>query len=298
LSFLSFCLPTHALTVLAYAIGPLLLGPLSEIFGRVRVLQISNAWLILFNFVTAWAPNKEAFIIFRFLAGLGGSAPLSIGGGLIGDVWRPEERGQAFAICMLSSLLVSHLLLKRASDSLSPLLAPSIGSLIGSFVAHYSNWQWIFWSSSIFMLLVQILGTYILRETYAPVLLARKAAVIRKRCPEKEVWTKYDHGEQGWRKVIRRGLFRPFYLFGHEPIIQVFAVIQMIIYGQIYLVLLTVSSTFAGVYGWDQAKAGLGFIALAIGIIAVSQLNGFLMDKVYRYLSEKNGDKGKPEYRL
>lgn len=90
------CLPT---TVLAYALGPLFIGPLSEIFGRVRVLQIANAWLILFNFITAWSPNKEAFIIFRFLAGLGGSAPLSIGGGVIGDVWRPEERGQAVAIC-------------------------------------------------------------------------------------------------------------------------------------------------------------------------------------------------------
>jgi len=86
--------------VLAYALGPLFIGPLSEIFGRVRVLQIANAWLILFNLVTAWAPNKEAFIIFRFLAGLGGSAPLSIGGGVIGDVWRAEERGQAVAICM------------------------------------------------------------------------------------------------------------------------------------------------------------------------------------------------------
>lgn len=92
--------PSTILVVLAYALGPLFIGPLSEIFGRVRVLQIANAWLIIFNFVTAWAPNKEAFIIFRFLAGLGGSAPLSIGGGVIGDVWRAEERGQAVAICM------------------------------------------------------------------------------------------------------------------------------------------------------------------------------------------------------
>lgn len=97
-----FCIP-----VLAYALGPLFIGPLSEIFGRVRVLQIANAWLILFNFVTAWAPNKEAFIVFRFLAGLGGSAPLSIGGGVIGDVWRAEERGQAVAICGFCSCVAS-----------------------------------------------------------------------------------------------------------------------------------------------------------------------------------------------
>lgn len=104
LTFSLICaLSSFVTSVLAYALGPLFLGPLSEIFGRVRVLQIANAWLILFNFVTAWAPNKEAFIIFRFLAGLGGSAPLSIGGGVIGDVWRAEERGQAVAICVFYS---------------------------------------------------------------------------------------------------------------------------------------------------------------------------------------------------
>lgn len=75
---------------------------MSEIFGRVRVLQLANLFFMIFNFVTAWAPNTTAFIIFRFLAGFGGSAPLSIGGGLIGDVWRKEERGKAVAICKLN----------------------------------------------------------------------------------------------------------------------------------------------------------------------------------------------------
>ena len=65
----------------------------------MHVLQLANLWFIIFNFATAWAPNTTAFIIFRFLAGFGGSAPLSIGGGVIGDVWRKEERGQAVAIC-------------------------------------------------------------------------------------------------------------------------------------------------------------------------------------------------------
>lgn len=183
-------------------------------------------------------------------------------------------------------------------DSLCPLLAPSIGPLLGSFIAQYSRWEWVFWSSSIFMVCVQTIGAFYLKETYAPILLKRKASAIRKRNPEKEVWTIYDHGEHEWRTIMRKGLFRPFYLFAHEPIIQVFALIQMVIYGQIYLVLLTVSSTFTEIYGWDIAKAGLGYIALGLGITTVSQLNGFAMDKVYKYLSDKNGGKGKPEYRL
>ncbi len=51
-------------------------------------------------------------LVFRFLAGLGGSAPLGIGGGVIADLFRPEERGKAIAIY-----------------SLAPLLGPAIGEI-------------------------------------------------------------------------------------------------------------------------------------------------------------------------
>jgi MFS family permease len=40
---------TLSIFVLAYAIGPLLLGPLSEVFRRVYILQLSNAWYFSWN---------------------------------------------------------------------------------------------------------------------------------------------------------------------------------------------------------------------------------------------------------
>ncbi|CEH13727.1 Synaptic vesicle transporter SVOP and related transporters (major facilitator superfamily) [Ceraceosorus bombacis] len=67
--------------VLAYAIGPLFLAPLSEMFGRKLVLQFSNAFFIALTVACAVAPSASSLTAFRFLAGLGGSAPLVIGGG-------------------------------------------------------------------------------------------------------------------------------------------------------------------------------------------------------------------------
>jgi hypothetical protein len=61
--------------VLAYV----LLGPLSEVFGRVYVLQLSNAWYFAWNLGCGFARNKEEMIVFRFFSGIGGSAPLAIG---------------------------------------------------------------------------------------------------------------------------------------------------------------------------------------------------------------------------
>lgn len=70
---------TMSIFILAYAIGPLFLGPLSEIYGRAIVLQTANLFYLVFNIACGVAQTKVQMVIFRFLSGLGGSAPLSVG---------------------------------------------------------------------------------------------------------------------------------------------------------------------------------------------------------------------------
>jgi MFS family permease len=65
-------------------------------------------------------------IAFRFLAGLGGSAPKSISGGVTGDLFDAEHRGQAISIY-----------------SLAILLGPVIGPVAGALVAEKSTWRWV-----------------------------------------------------------------------------------------------------------------------------------------------------------
>lgn len=69
--------------ILAYAIGPVFFCPASELYGRVRLLQVSNAWYLAWNMGCGFATTKAQLFAFRFLAGIGGSAPLAIGGGAI-----------------------------------------------------------------------------------------------------------------------------------------------------------------------------------------------------------------------
>jgi len=64
--------------ILAYAVGPLFLGPLSEIYGRTIVLQLSNLFFLVFNIGCAVSKTTVQMIVCRFLAGLGGSAPLAV----------------------------------------------------------------------------------------------------------------------------------------------------------------------------------------------------------------------------
>lgn len=64
--------------LLAYAIGPFLLAPLSEMYGRVVVLQSANMVYLIFNTVCGFAQTKQQILLFRFLSGIGGSAPQAV----------------------------------------------------------------------------------------------------------------------------------------------------------------------------------------------------------------------------
>ncbi|EJC99411.1 MFS polyamine transporter [Fomitiporia mediterranea MF3/22] len=274
--------------ILGYAFGPLFLGPLSEMYGRSRVLQIANIWYLIWNTACGGAQNTAELVVFRFLAGLGGSAPLSIGGGVLGDCWRAEERGQAIALY-----------------SLAPLLGPVIGPICGSWIAEKSTWRWVFWGTSIADGVVQILGLFFLKETFAPILLERKANRLRKKLGIQKsdeaacnIMTPFQGSDRTWQHVFKKAIIRPFALFVREPIIQLMGLYMTFVYGLIYLVITTVPGIYQITYNETVGIAGLNYIALGIGMTGVSQITARLMDPIYRTLKARNGGVGKPEFRL
>lgn len=91
--------------LLATAFGPLFIGPLSEIYGRRVILHGSNIWFLIWNIVCGFATTKGTLIAARFLAGFGASAIYALAGGVLGDVWRPEQRGKSLGIYLLIPLL-------------------------------------------------------------------------------------------------------------------------------------------------------------------------------------------------
>ncbi|KDR79428.1 hypothetical protein GALMADRAFT_117698 [Galerina marginata CBS 339.88] len=278
---------TTSVFVLGYAFGPLILGPLSEIYGRSRVIQFSNLFYLAWNIACGFAKNRSQLIAFRFLAGLGGSAPLSVGGGVLGDLWHPEERGRAIAIY-----------------SLAPLLGPVAGPVCGGWIAENSTWRWVFWSTSIVDVLVQISGLFFLQETYAPYLLEQKAKKIDmnldvENSPKKIVRTVYESQEvRSWQNIFARALTRPFQLFAREAIVQILGIYMAFIYGIFYLFLTTMPLIFSHVYHEGPGIGGLHYIALGVGLTLSSQFNARFMDKVYLRLKKKNGGVGEPEFRI
>lgn len=91
--------------LLATAFGPLIIGPLSEVYGRQSVLHASNLWFLIWNIACGFATTKELLIAARFMAGFGASSIYALAGGVLGDVWSPKQRGKSLAIYLLIPLL-------------------------------------------------------------------------------------------------------------------------------------------------------------------------------------------------
>ncbi len=105
-------------------------------------LMVLSAW----NLGCGFAQTKTQLLIFRFLAGLGGSTPLAVGAGVLADIWKAEERGKAIAVY-----------------SLAPLMGPVIGPVAGAWIAEKSTWRWV----------VRVLSTYsfVFRSDVMPLVL-------------------------------------------------------------------------------------------------------------------------------
>ena len=64
--------------VLSYAVGPLLLAPLSELVGRRPIWLFCGCFYVLFNLVCGFAKNNATMIAARLLAGIGASAEFAV----------------------------------------------------------------------------------------------------------------------------------------------------------------------------------------------------------------------------
>lgn len=269
--------------LLAYALGPLLLGPLSELYGRVPVLQLSNLFFLVFNLGCGFARTGPQMMVCRFFAGIGGSAPLSIGGGVLSDCWHAEQRGRAIAIY-----------------SLAPLLGPAVGPIAGALISGSTTWRWMFWASSLLCLAIQLLGLLFLQETYAPKLLEQKARRLRKQTGD-DSW--YAETAQltstHWARKIQVSIARPFVMLATQPIIMVIAVYMAYLYGLTYLVLSSFPGLFTSqsYYRMSTEMGSLNYIALGLGYVFGAEMTARINDFTYNRLKKRSNNVGKPEFR-
>lgn len=94
--------------ILGFAFGPLLIAPLSEIYGRAPLYVSCNILFVIFSVACGLSKNMGMLIAFRFLLGCAGASPLTLGGGTIADMIVQEKRGGSMAIWAMGPLVGKH----------------------------------------------------------------------------------------------------------------------------------------------------------------------------------------------
>lgn len=266
--------------ILGFAIGPLLISPLSEIYGRYPVYVVCNVMFIVFTVACAVAGSMSQLVVFRFFAGCFGVCPVTLGGASISDLIAQDKRGAAMAMF-----------------GMGPLLGPVIGPVAGSYLSAAKGWRWTFWVIAIAFGVFSIAHAFLCKETYAPVLLARKTKALQKETGNTELRSKLDSGLKK-KDYILRALVRPFKMLIFSPIVAFMSIYVAIIYGILYLLYTTFTFVFTEYYGFTQSNVGLTFIASGIGMFIGLFLIGGTSDRTLKSMAAKNGGEMKPEYRL
>jgi hypothetical protein len=91
--------------------------------------------------------------------------------------------------------------------------------ILGGFIAKYTTWRWAFFATSILSACIQLIGLYMLEETYPPLLLRRRKRTIIKETGDTRYYTHYDYLDHVTVRVLSQNLVRPLKLLAIQPIV-------------------------------------------------------------------------------
>ncbi|PAF33451.1 multidrug effflux MFS transporter [Paenibacillus sp. 7516] len=137
--------------LLGLGAGQLLMGPLSDAYGRRTPLMISMAAYIICSLACAYAPNIGLLILFRFTQGFSASAGIVISRAIARDLYSGHELTKFFSLLLLVG-------------NLGPLAAP----IAGSGVLSFTTWIGVFISLSVLGVFLWAMTKWRLKETNPP----------------------------------------------------------------------------------------------------------------------------------
>ncbi|KAL2001327.1 hypothetical protein VTN02DRAFT_1907 [Thermoascus thermophilus] len=233
--------------LIGYVVGPLLWGPLSESYGRKRPMLITFILFNIFTMACAVARTFTSLLIFRLFNGVMASAPIATLGGVYADIYNdPTKRGRAMAYYMACTTL-----------------GPVIGPWVSGFVSVVS-WRWSFWIGLIYGGLTLPLVVF-LPETYAPVILQRRAKMLRKETGNKSIVAPLDLENRDLKQTLIVILTRPLRMIVYESIVSFTCLYLALAYAIFYLFFQAYPIIFQGIYGMSAGVAGLCFLPIGAG---------------------------------
>src|SRR3569833_1954369 len=149
---------------LGEAAGPLLIAPLSEMYGRYPLMNFCNSLFVACIILAAVSQSTTLFITARALTGLAVASNV-LNPAIVGDMFAPESRGVAMSTIMFA-----------------PLIGGAIGPAIAGAVAQSTGWRQVLWMSAALAGACELLFLFCFRETYKVPILRCQDEVRNREC--------------------------------------------------------------------------------------------------------------------
>jgi MFS family permease len=235
---------------LGEAAGPLLIAPLSEIYGRYPVFNVANIFFILGVILAALSQSTDLLIFSRFITGFALASNV-LNPAIIGDIFPSEKRGSGMSLIMLA-----------------PLLGGAIGPAISGLIAESLGWRMILWMSAAVSIVCEILFFTLLRETYKVTILQRRAARLRKETRDESLKCAWDCEEEssdttkGW-SALRTSIIRPVIIMLDSGILRIMSLSACLVFSFYYIVATTLPAMLREIYGFSPSLIGLAFLSFS-----------------------------------
>ncbi|KAI3401487.1 hypothetical protein diail_10921 [Diaporthe ilicicola] len=219
-----------------------------------------------------------------FFSGVGGAGCLTLGGAVIGDLFRPEQRGFAMGIW-----------------TFGPLIGPILGPLIGGFIAETIGWRWDFWIVLIVAVLITITIEIFNQETSHRIIIEKKVRRLRKETGREDLRSCYDTTQgpkPSQKRILINGLVRPLKMLVLSPIVLLLTIYISFTYGTLYLLFTTIPTVFEETYGFNTGLTGLVYLGLGTGTTLGWLVITLYSDKSVIKLAKANNGEFEPEMRL
>ncbi|KAG2143395.1 major facilitator superfamily domain-containing protein [Suillus bovinus] len=233
-----------SLYVTGLGIGPLLVGPLSEVYGRNVVYQASYVLFFIFTFPVVFAPNIAVFFVFRLITGFCGSAFLSVAGGSVSDMFPNSSIASPMAVY-----------------TLSPFIGPVAGPLIAGFINQHLYWEWTYRVQLCWIFVEFLMLAIFVPETYVPVILKKKARRLRESTGDPKIYAPLDRREGTLVSAILVSCYKPFQLLLFDRMALLLDSWNALILGILYLAFQAYPIIFEDVHGFNMQTTGLALYA-------------------------------------
>lgn len=260
------------LYICGFATGPLVFGPLSEVYGRKLPIIVACLIFTCFMFAAATAKDFQTLMLSRLFAGVFASCPLSVVGAAFSDLFGNKTRGIAMSV--FSAVVF---------------IGPFISPIAGAFITEsYLGWRWTEYITGIMGALAFTLDILFLEETYGKTLLQKRAGKIRKETGNFAIHHISEEEIIDLNELATKYLVLPLKLLFGEPILFLITLYTAFIYGIMYLFLEAYPIVFAKYRGIDPAVATLPYLGLILGVLIGCGIMIFFEPRYNKKLEENN----------